>query len=116
MSKWTLSDGTDTYTFEVNPIDVTSPPRRKEVDALVTSESVVFERPEAPIRDSFSGTLIDQNQHEKFEEWFDKRGEVTLTDDLGRVFTIILISYEPERRRSISHPWLHDYTLTYWVR
>jgi hypothetical protein len=119
--KWTFEDpNTDElYTFEINPNDDGLPGYRKNFSHQSTSapdgKVLLFEGREEPRRGSFAGVTLSQAQHEAFIQWYEKRNQIIVTDDLGRSFTIVIESYEPKRRWARSHNWRHDYTMSYIV-
>jgi hypothetical protein len=119
--KWTFIDPStsDSATFEINPNDDGLPGLNKTITYQNTSAPggrvLMMEGRDEPRQGQFSGVSLSQSQHEMFEEWFGRRNQVVMTDDLGRSFVIIITSYEPKRRWTRSHPWRHDYTVSYTI-
>lgn len=119
--KWRFHDPSlgETYTFEVNPNDDGIPGYKKNYQTTVTTapdgKVLLFEGRDEPRRGSFSGVSLSEAQHLAFIHWFEKRNQITVTDDLSRTYTIIIDSYEPKRKRNRSHPYRHDYTISYIV-
>ncbi len=114
--KWELFDGSNTYTFLINPNEGGSPARKKSITykntAAPDGKTLVFEGRDEPGTMSFSGILLEQSQYEAFEEWFDKRMQVRITDDLGRQYWIYIESFEPKRVRARSYPWKHSFSIS----
>jgi hypothetical protein len=112
--RWTFSDGSTTYTFEINPNEGGSPARKRGVGFSVTAAPdggvLVYEKRSDPRTLSFSGVVLTQAHYDALDEWSDKHEPITLTDDLSRSFTVILTSFEPRRVRSALYPWKHTYT------
>jgi hypothetical protein len=48
-------------------------------------------------------------------EWFNKRYPIEVTDDLDRILTIYITTFEPKRVRSATYPWKHTYSVKYLV-
>lgn len=119
--KWQFHDPSmsETYVFEINPNDDGLPEYKKNFQVMSTSAPdgnvVVFEGRDEVRRGSFSGVTLSEEQHLKFIEWFEKRNQITVTDDLYRTFSIIIESYAPKRRFTRTRPWKHDYTMGYII-
>lgn len=113
--KWQFYDGSTTEVFEVNPNEGGSPTRRKTMTykntAAPDGKTLVFEGRDEPGEISFSGTLLTQEQFDMFEEWWDKRQQVRITDDLGRQYWVYIHTFDAKRIRARSHPWKHEYTV-----
>lgn len=115
--RWTFEDPVtlDSYTFPINPSAGGSPSFAKTFNYAVTAapdgKIVVFEGRDAPQTLEFRGTLFTESEFDAFVEWFEKRYQVKVTDDLGRQFWIVIESFTPERVRARSHPWKHAYTV-----
>lgn len=115
--RWTLYDPLElvTYTFAINPKGGGTPPRKKRVGYQNTSapdgKTIVFEGQDEPRTISCEGTILDQAMLDALVEWFDKRYQVLLTDDLGREMWVYITSFEPKRVRNAERRWKHEYTL-----
>lgn len=98
--------------FFINPNKGGSPPRRKNVIYQSTSapdgKTLVFEGHDETQQLEWSGVVLEQNQYDLYVEWFGKRRQIRLTDDLGRVMWIYITAFEPNRVYSSSHPWRHE--------
>jgi hypothetical protein len=73
---------------------------------------LIYEGADQPSQFPFSGTILTQQQFEFLQNAWEKRHLLLLTDDLGRIFTLYLESFNPKRVRSASYPWRHTYDAT----
>lgn len=111
--RWTLWDpvlGT-TLTFPINPAESFLPQREKEFTQEITTQGklVAFEGNIKPAEFNFSGTFLDEDSYDFMVNWFNKRYQVRLTDDLGKQYWIYLKSFLPKRKRSSNHRWAFTY-------
>lgn len=119
--KWQFYDPSlaETYVFAINPNEDGTPGYKKNFSYRATSAPngnvVMFEGRADPRRGQFSGVLLDEAQLNALTLWYEKRSQITVTDDLGRTFSIVVESFEPKRRWSVSHPWRHDYSMSYVI-
>jgi hypothetical protein len=103
----------DAYEFEINPNDGGTPSIQKNL-AIATNVgpnrvNIVQEgQSQAPTID-FSGVILDQQQLESLESWFDRRAFMKVTDDLGREYYGVFSKFTPKRVRRASNPWYHTY-------
>lgn len=117
VTRWVFTDPVtlDTYNFEINPNDGGSPQYAKNLTYSVTSapdgKVVAFEGRERPKTLEFSGVLLTQAHFEAMLEWYNKQYQVSVTDDLGREFSIIIESFSPQRQRAVHYPWKHQYSV-----
>jgi len=117
--RWILTDPTDASTFEfpINPSDGGSPDYRKNITYTNTAGAggkvLAFEGRDAVKQMTVTGTILEQQHYEDMITWFNKRYQLTLTDDLGRSFEIYITGFTPRRRRSAIYPYKHEYTLAY---
>lgn len=101
------------YTWEVNPreFDIGF---RKQIQYESTSASdgraLLYEGRDEVKRVTFSGTILTEDQYDMMMLWFNKRYQMQLQDDLGRLFSIYIVSFQPKRQRSNGYPWKHEYT------
>lgn len=116
--RWMFEDPNTlaTYSFAINPSEGGSPAYAKNFQYSNTSapdgKVIVFEGREQPQKIDFTGTLLTEEEYNAFVTWWEKRYQITVTDDLGRSFNIILESFQPKRERARSHPWKHSYQVT----
>lgn len=115
--RWTFYDAaeSETYEFEVNPREGGTPSYRKNIVYQNTlapgGRTLIFEGADEPMKLSWAGVILTQEHHETFVDWYYKRHQILLTDDLSRQYTVYISAYEPKRERSALHPWKHSYTM-----
>lgn len=115
--RWTFNDlaTLESYELEINPSDGGSPQYRKNITYQNTiapgGRTLIFEGKDEPITLEWSGKVLSQEQHETFVDWFDKRHQILLVDDLQREYMVYITSYEPKRERSALNQWKHTYTM-----
>jgi hypothetical protein len=109
----------ETYELDINPSDGGSPSYNKTLTTSNTTapggKVLIFEGADEVQQISVTGTLLTEALYDKFIEWWDKRTILRLTDDLARVYDIYITSFDPQRVRSVTHPWRHTYTLNYVI-
>ncbi len=119
--RWIFTDPvtTDTYTVPVNPNKGGTPTRNKNITYLNTAgpggNVLAFEGRDDTQQIQVSGVILEQAHLDAFNTWFDKRYQITVTDDLSRVFSIYITNFDATRINSRSHPWKHEYTLSYVI-
>lgn len=121
MARWTLTNPftSDSMTFQVNPNSGGSWRREREIHAKATTASgnnaahIFFEGRDKPKTSEVSGVLLTQTMYDTLLDWYKKRVQLDLVDDLGRNMTIYITGFEPSRVRRLKHPWAHEYTLTF---
>lgn len=114
---WRWEDRTEgTVQFmEVNPNEGASPSYQKQLTKETTTapgglaQTLVYEGADQAVEFSFSGIILTQDQYEFIFNLWAKRHLLQLTDDLGRVFTLYLERFAPQRVRSKTYPWRHTY-------
>ena len=117
--RWILTDPVtlDTYEFPINPSDGGSPDYKKNINYVNTAgpsgNVLMFEGRDAPKQYTVTGTILEQSHYEAMITWFNKRYQLTLTDDLGRSFEIYITGFTPRRVRSALYPYKHAYTMAY---
>lgn len=115
--RWVFEDPVllETYVFDVNPSEGGSPGFEKRFEFQETTapdgKTLIFEGQDTPQNITFSGTILTESHYNAFVEWYSKRYQIKVTDDLGREFMILIKSFKPERVRAVSHPWKHKYTV-----
>lgn len=115
--RWIFTDlSTSTSeTFEINPRDGGTPAYEKNFQYTSTAapngKTLVFEGIDKPQTIEFSGVILTQTQFNLFYNWWNKRNQIRITDDLGRQFVVVMESFAPVRKRAIHYPWRHDYTI-----
>lgn len=103
----------ENYSFTVNPAEGGTPTRKKNITKIKTTawnaKPLLFEGADEPLQFAWSGVLLTQEQLQAYITWFNKRTQVRLTDDLGRVFYLYIIKFAPKRERAAHHPWKFSY-------
>lgn len=116
--RWTLYDPVElvTYTFGMNPVEGGSPEAKKRVNYMNTSApdglTIIYEGQDEVMLIPWSGTLLTQAEFDALWQWWDKRRQLLLTDDLGREYWIYIQTFVPKRVRAATAPWKHTYTVT----
>ena len=114
---WLFYDAStgDSYSLPINPADEGSNMRRKSFDIQNTSapggKVLIFEGRDEPRTASWTGTLLTEDQYNKFIDWFEKRHQFQVTDDLGRGHMVYIQGMDVRRRRSYQFPWRHEFTI-----
>jgi hypothetical protein len=117
-TRWLIEDpaGADTYSFSINPAEGGSPVYEKNITeestAAPNGKTLLFEGLDSPQKLEFSGTILEEAQYNAFVSWFQKRRQVKLTDDLGRVYWVYITSFKPKRERAVHYPCKHSYDMT----
>lgn len=119
--RWIFTDPVtlDTYTVPINPNDDGTPSSNKTINYSNTSgpngNVLMFEGRDQVKEIQISGVILEQAHLDALQSWHDKRYQVTVTDDLGRTFSIYITSFVPKRIRVASNVWKHEYTMTYTI-
>ena len=119
--RWRFTDPvtTEEYIFEISPVEGGEPRQQKNIVFKNTSgpngNVIAYEGRDQVQEVSITGTLLTEDQHEKFKEWYDKRYQIQVTTDLGETFTIYITAYEPTRLRAYNHPHRRRYTIRYFI-
>lgn len=115
--RWIFTDLTTTVseTFEINPREGGTPSYEKNVQYTSTTapdgKTLVFEGADKPQSIEFAGAILYESQFNTFYNWWNKRNQIQITDDLGREFVVVIESFSPVRKRAVHYPWRHDYTI-----
>lgn len=118
VTRWKFDDPVSlvSHTFEVNPSAGGTPAYERNITTQSTSapdgKVIVFEGRDQPQTFEFSGTLRSEEELDVFVEWFNKRYQIKVTDDLGREHMIVIQSFRPTRERAATAPWKHSYTVS----
>lgn len=118
---WRFTDPVtlEVYDWEVNANDGGSPSYRKTITYQNTAApdglTLMFEGRDEPKQTTLSGVILSEEQYNVMIEWYEKRRQVEIRDDLNRTFSIYITAFEPKRKRSYLYPWRHDYTLQYTI-
>jgi hypothetical protein len=112
--KWEFYDpsgaGT-TYEMEINPSSFSMSDTTRSVSNQPTlaGRQMLFQGRSAPVKMSFSGTILVEDEYNVLRQWADQRRQVRLTDDLGREFWIYINSFVPTRQLKVNNPWFFTY-------
>lgn len=115
--RWTFYDPTipETYTFDINPSEGGTPTRRKKIEyqntAAPDGKVLVFEGRDEPQEFTFTGTILTEAHYTTLVNWFSKRRQIKVTDDLGREHWIYIKSFDATRQRAVHYPWKHSFTI-----
>lgn len=115
--RWRFDDPVtlESYTFAVNPKAGGSPALAKQFDYANTSaqsgKALVFQGRDQVQKLTFDGTILLQAEYDAMVTWFNKKNQIKITDDLGRILYIIIEQFTPKRERAVQHPWKHSYTV-----
>ncbi len=121
---WTLQTqdaSPELYSFEVNPkTDNGSFSIEKNIVYANTAGSggdptLVYERVDAPVKFSYSGIYLSNDQYSSMVLWVEKEVPVVLTDDLGQSSLVLLESLEITRSPKRHHAGRGEFTLTGFV-
>lgn len=116
--RWDFDDPVldETYVFDVNPSEGGSPKKKKNIlsTPTVAPDGVVLQFEGYPDPDliEWSGTILYESQFNTLYDWWTKKHQIQLTDDLGRQVWIYIVDFKFERRRSSIYPWKHGYSIT----
>lgn len=112
-----LTEGTVLY-MPINPNEGASPSYRKNLTKATTTapgatgQKLIYEGADEVSDFAFSGAILTQEHYEFILNLWQKRHLLRLTDDLGRVFTVYIESFNPKRMLSKTYPWRHTYDAT----
>jgi len=108
--RWLFTDAVavTTYRVPLNPNRMTSPYPRRSVETLAHYSGRFRTRktPTTPFEWTFSGAIKDQDHHDALKLWSEKGNEITITDHLGRVWTVLPQRFNPGER--IPSPRIDD--------
>lgn len=117
--RWKFEDlaTSESYDFEINPNEGGSPQYKKTItyQQTLAGNALIFEGADETFTSSFTGTLLSEDQHQTFVDWWQKRHLIRLTDDLARTYMIYITAYEPKRVRAATNHWKHEYTVSYTI-
>lgn len=114
-NRWTFFDPTDatSATFENNPDQGAAPASEKNVvvqNTLAPGHKTLLVAIANNVQQvDFSGTILTQSMYDLLVTWFSKPDPIELTDDLGRMWTIMFTKFTPKRVRKPENLWFHTY-------
>jgi hypothetical protein len=99
------------YEFAINPNAATMPAIQKNVTTQYTASGkpINFEGRQSVPTISFSGTILHEAHLEAMESWAAKKNQVSLSDDLGRKYFVVITSFSATRNYNSEFPWRHEY-------
>lgn len=112
-TRWILTDGLTSYTFEVNPYEMTSMSPTYSKDSV---PSPVLGRPmglasrSMPTDWSFTGKAYSQQQYDDLLSWYEIERPLVLTDHFGNSWNVLLYSFAPKdlRRPGTITKWQYE--------
>lgn len=116
--RWVFEDPVtlDTYEFDLNPREGAQPTYNKlmsyETTAAASGQTIAYEGRRQAQKLEWEGTILEEEGHLAFVEWWEKAYPVRVVDDLNQEFTIYITDYSPKRKRSIHYPHRRDYTMS----
>lgn len=119
--RWTFTDpqSLEVYTFEINPNDGGTPSPAKnlvfESASAEEGQPIIFEGRPKLNEQTASGTILTETQYNSLLYWYNKKRQIVMTDDLNRPTTIYISGIDFKRVRRVQAPWMHTYTLKYYI-
>lgn len=110
---WTLTDNSSgspvVLTFDINPSSAEYPNREAtltvEAGTSPTATPIIFQgRDQLPIF-SFTGRVRGETSYDTMDTWKNKWYPLTLEDDLGNTWTVLIRSWTFTRLRRHIEPW-----------
>jgi hypothetical protein len=114
--KWELYDPQtgESYSFLINPLSWNLNPLVKNMTnqpASHGSRQISFQGRNQPQTMTFSGTILEESEYSALQRWANKRNQVKLTDDLGRIMWIYIMRFSPQRQLSPNNPFYFSYSI-----
>lgn len=114
--KWKLYDATTEtdYEFLINPLSFNFNVNTKSIEYQPTAHGkrqLAFEGRKQVQSLSFSGTILEKSEYDALMFFSEKRKQIRLTDDLGRVMWIYITRFSPQRQLHPGHPFYFDYSV-----
>lgn len=115
---WKLTDNSTGSPVEleldINP-NAFDPPGRAatvvaEQSTAPNGQTLLYQGRDQVRRASFSGVVTTQSFYDTLNTWKDKHYPLTLTDDLGNSWTILIEDWTWTRLRRAINPHRYDYT------
>lgn len=110
-TRWTIHDPDtgDDITLPMNPREGALPQLEKTISEVPTTAGegavLLWEGLDKAQRFPFAGAILQQAHYQLMVDWYHKRHQVLLTDDLGNQFWVYLISFKPRRRNRVKNRW-----------
>jgi len=112
MARWNLNS----IDFVINP-DSVSFDRGKNIHTIeiIDAAPVIQEGRDAPPTMSASGWVLTKAVFTQFNSWYETGGILTLIDDLGDTYTVIISSLKLDRRRYASNNTVYYFTIDFHI-
>lgn len=118
---WTLTDNSTgspvVFSFPINPNEFDPPGRTAniatEVGTAPNAQSVFFQGRDQIARGTMSGLVNTQTFYQDLNTWADKWYVLTLTDDQGSTWDILITNINWTRLRRANNNWRYDYTIEF---
>jgi hypothetical protein len=78
--------------------------------------TLIYEGPDEINRFNFSGIIYTELEYINLFSWANRTNIIELTDDIGRIFEVYVVSFSTERIRSRKFPWKHSYNMETMVK
>ena len=120
---WTLTDNSTgspvVLTFTINPYSASYPEGQAnlttDTTTAINGQPIVFSGQDALSVITVDMKVISQAWYESLVTWSQKRNPMTLTDDLGNTWTVLIRKMTFQRLNKISHPWRFDVNAAFLV-
>jgi hypothetical protein len=106
------------YRVPINPNKMSTPYPPKNVDTLygINGRNRTRYQASSTHEWSFSGVIREQDHHDKLLEFARCQNDITITDHLGRVWSVMPVRFVPdEKRPSARKPYKFTYEFVVWV-
>jgi hypothetical protein len=116
MAQWTLTDNSTgtpvVLTFDINPYKFSPPGRSANLSTQTTTAPngarIMFQGYDKPSTASFTGRALTQSFYTTLDTWKDKGYPMTLTDDQGNTWNVIITGWKWERLKR-TNLWAYEY-------
>lgn len=120
---WTLTDNSTgtpvVFSFDKNPNEFKRPGREASIkEDTVTAPNgtrIFFQGRDKARKGSMKGAVFTQTEFNNIETWGNKWVPLTLTDDLGGSWDIVIQKLTWTRIRRANNPYRHDYEIEFYV-
>jgi hypothetical protein len=118
VTKWTLTDTVtaEVYRFPINPNAMASIFATKTLETYPGPDGPRTVRaPAEPFEWSFGGHSRGKTMHDNLLSWVGRKHKLTVSDHMGRTFSILPIRIDFQERRSSVEPWRFTYEVRAWM-
>lgn len=102
VNKWTVSDGTLTFIFAVNPSAMTTPYAPKDVTVggmNIDGSFATVQNPTKAAEWTLTGNVYSTTEYGNLKTWHDKDIVLLMTDHLGRTWNVLSLDLNMTDRR-----------------